>query len=141
MQLIPRNSLVGLDSFFDDAFPTFKLLPESKLDSSRIAVDIKENDNSYIIKADFPGMDKDEIQVSVDNNVLTIEAEYDESKEDKESGKYLRQERRYGKYSRSFSLGKNIDEAKIVAGFDKGVLSLEIPKENVAPATRKIPVK
>ncbi len=140
MNLIPKNSLIGFDSFFDDSFPIFRLFPESKLESSRLAVDIKENDDNYIIKADFPGMDKDDIKVSIDNNMLTIEAEHDESKEDKE-GKYLRQERRYGKYSRSFNLGKDVDESKIIADFDKGVLSLQIPKGNVAPAARTIPIK
>ncbi len=141
MNLIPKNSLMGFDSLFDDSFPSFRLFPESKLESSRLAVDIRENDDDYVIKADFPGMDKDDIKVSIDNNMLTIEAEYDESKEDKKEGKYLRQERRYGKYSRSFNLGKDVDESKIKADFDKGVLSLQIPKANVAPAARTIPIK
>ena len=81
------------------------------------------------------------IQISIDDNVLTIKAEYDESKEDKEDGKFLRQERRYGSYSRSFTLGKNVDEKQIVAEFDKGVLSLKVPKGNVEPASRRIPIK
>ena len=66
---------------------------------------------------------------------------YDESKEGKEGEKYLRQERRYGKYPRSFNLGDNVDEAKIIAEFDKGVLSLQIPKGGMAPETRTIPIK
>ncbi len=141
MHLIPRRQLTNLDNFFEDSFPSFKLLSEPKFDSSRLAIDIKENEDNYIIKADFPGMNKEDIQISIDNNVLTIEAEYDESKEDKDGEKYLRQERRYGKYSRSFNLGDNVDEAKIIAGFKNGVLSLEIPKGSVAPVTRTIPIK
>jgi len=90
MNLIPKNFLMGFDSLFDDSFPSFRLFPQSKLENSRLAVDIRENDDDYVIKADFPGMDKDDIKVSIDNNMLTIEAEYDESKEDKKEGKYLR---------------------------------------------------
>jgi len=141
MHLIPKHTLASLESFFEDSFPSFKILPESKIGSSHLAVDIKEDKDNYIIKADFPGINKEDIQVSIDNNVLTIEAEYDESKEDKEGEKYLRQERRYGKYSRSFNLGDNVDEAKIIAEFDRGVLSLQIPKRSVAPVTRTIPIK
>jgi len=141
MNLIPKHSLHNLDSFFDDAFPSFRLLPQSKFENSRLAVDIKENDENYIIKADFPGMKKDDIEVSIDNNLLSIQAEYDESREDKEEGKYLRQERRYGKYSRSFDLGKDVDESKIDAEFDNGVLTLRVPKGNVPPASRSIPIK
>tara|TARA_A100001391_G_scaffold180739_1_gene146327 strand:- start:2047 stop:2472 length:426 start_codon:yes stop_codon:yes gene_type:complete len=141
MNLIPRNAFHSLDSLFEDAFPTFRLMPQSKFEPGQLAVDVKENDDNYLIKADFPGMKKDDIEISIDNNVLTIQAEYDESKEEKEQGKYLRQERRYGKYSRSFNLGLNIDESKIVAEYDNGVLSLTVPKGDIAPASRSIPIK
>jgi len=106
-----------------------------------IAVDIKENDESYTVKADFPGVKKDDINVSVDNNLLTISAEHKDEAEEKDKGKVIRQERRYGKYSRSFNLGKNINESKIKAEFDNGVLTLNIPKEDVAPASKQIPIK
>jgi len=53
----------------------------------------------------------------------------------------IRQERRYGKYSRSFNLRKNINESKIKAEFDNGVLTLNIPKEDVTPASKQIPIK
>ncbi len=141
MNLIPKHPFHALDSIFDDTFPTFRLMPASKFDNARLAVDIKENDDSYTIKADFPGMKKDDIEVSIDNNVLSIQAEYEESKEDKEDGKYLRQERRYGKYARSFDLGKDVDESKIVAEFENGVLTLRVPKGKVPPASRSIPIK
>ena len=147
MNLIPKHPAFGaMDSFFNDDFfkdnlPSFRLLPETRMDVGNIAVDIKENDKNYTVKADFPGVDKDDIDISVDNNVLTIAAEHkDEAKEEKE-GKVIRQERRYGKYSRSFNLGKDIDEGSIKAEFDNGVLTLVIPKGNVAPAKKQIPIK
>ena len=142
MNLIPKHSSFGvLDSFFNDNFPSFRLLPESRVDTRNIAVDIKENDKNYTVKADFPGISKDDIEISVDNNVLTIAAEHKDEAEEKEGGRVIRQERRYGKYSRSFNLGKNIDESKIKAEFDNGVLTLLIPKGDVPPARKQIPIK
>jgi HSP20 family protein len=142
MNLIPKHSTFGgLDSFFNDNFPSFRLLPEPRMDAGNIAVDIKENDANYTVKADFPGINKDDIDISVDNNVLTISAEHKDEAEEKEGERVIRQERRYGKYSRSFNLGKNIDEGKIKAEFDNGVLTLVIPKADVAPARKQIPIK
>lgn len=152
MSIIPKRSGFGAldtffnDSFFNDAFvrdnlPSFRLLPESRMEMGNIAVDIKESDKAYTVKADFPGLTKDDIEISVDNNVLTIAAEHKDEAEEKKEGRIIRQERRYGKYSRSFNLGKNIDEAKITAEFDNGVLTLAIPKGEVPPAKKQIPIK
>jgi len=152
MNLIPKRPGFGaLDSFFNDSFfndstfgrnlPAFRLLPESRMDVGNIAVDIKETDTSYTVKADFPGLNKDDIDVSVDNNVLTISAEHKDEAEEKDGGKVIYQERRVGKYSRSFNLGKNIDDASIKAAFDNGVLTLDIPKGEVPPAKKQIPIK
>ena len=147
MNLVPKRPAFGsLDSFFNDSFfkdnfPSFRLLPETQMDVGNIAVDIKEHDKNYTVKADFPGLNKEDIDVSVDNNVLTISAEHKDEAEEKQEGRVIRQERRYGKYSRSFNLGKDIDEGSIKAEFDNGVLTLVIPKGDVAPAKKQIPVK
>lgn len=140
MNLIPRSSL--LDTFFDSDFPSFRLLPEKRSEQGILAVDIKETDKGFSLKVDFPGLKKEEISVTVDNNVLTLSAEHKEEKEEKEKGRVLRQERRYGKYSRSFNLGSGIDEANISANFDAGVLTLDIPKTVVhKPQSKAIPIK
>ncbi len=147
MNLVPKKSAyTGLDNFFNDSFfsdnfPSFRLLPETRMDVGSIAVDIKENDENYTVKADFPGVKKSDISVSIDNNVLTISAEHKDEAEEKDKGRVIRQERRYGKYARSFNLGKNVDESKIKAEFDNGVLTLSIPKGDVAPASKQIPIK
>lgn len=130
MNLIPRSPMAEFESFFKDPFPTFRLLPEVKADSTHLAVDIKERKNSYLVKADFPGIKKEDISINVENSVLTISAEYEEEAEEKEDGKLIRQERRYGKYSRSFTLGDDVDESKINASINNGVLSLDIPKSS-----------
>jgi len=85
MNLIPRTSL--LDHWFDRDFPGFRLLPEKHADSGLLAVDIRENDKGYTLKADFPGLKKEEIKVSIDNNVLTLSAEHKEEKEEKEAAR------------------------------------------------------
>ena len=94
------------------------------------------------MKADFPGLKKEDISITVDSNVLTLSAEHKEEKEQKEKGRVIRQERRFGKYTRSFSLGNDIDEANISASFNDGVLTLDIPR--AAPhaiKSKSIPIK
>ena len=137
MNLIPRHSL--LDSWFDKDFPSFRLLPELREDEGILAVDIEETDKSYLLKADFPGLKKEEISVTVENNMLTLSAEHKEEKEEKHKGKVIRQERHYGKYLRSFSID-GIDEKSISAQFADGVLTLELPKKTTA-ASKKVSVQ
>ena len=140
MNLMPRTSL--FDNWFSNDFPRFRLLPETHVEGNLLAVDIRENDKSFTLKADFPGLKKEEIKVSVDNNVLTLSAEHNEEKEEKEKGKVIRQERRYGSYTRSFSLGSDLDEKAISASFADGVLTLEIPKAAAhVPQSKTIPIK
>lgn len=142
MNLIPRtSSLLGFDPLIEDPFPSFRLLPEA---GRSLDVDITENDKSYFLEADFPGMKKEEISITVQNNILTLTGEHKEEEEekDKENGRVLRKERRYGRISRSFNLGNNIDEDNIKASFKEGVLTLELPKlqEREGSGSKKIPV-
>ncbi len=140
MNLIPRHSL--FDSWFEKDFPGFRLLPETRGEQGILAVDIKETDKGFSLKADFPGLKKEDVSVTIDNGVLTLSAEHKEEKEEKEKGRVIRQERRYGRYSRSFSLGSGINENGISAHFADGVLTLDIPKaEPHQSKSKSIPVK
>lgn len=140
MNLIPRASL--FENWFDRDFPGFRLLPESRGEHGLLAVDIRETDKAYQLKADFPGLKKEEISVTLDNGVLTLSAEHKEEKEEKEKGKVIRKERRFGSCSRSFTLGAGIDETAIVATFADGVLALDLPKAAPsAPASKQISIK
>lgn len=140
MNLIPRHSL--FDSWFEKDFPGFRLLPDLRSEQGVLAVDIRETEKGYTLKADFPGLRKEDLNVTIDNGVLTLSAEHKEEKEEKEKGRVVRQERRYGKYSRSFTLGSGIDENAIAAHFADGVLTLDIPKaEPHAGKSKNIPVK
>lgn len=100
----------------------------------RPATDIVERDNDYLVKTDLPGVKKEDIQVTVDNGILTISAETKEEKEEKNGENVIRKERCYGKYTRSMSLNHQVNENKVSANYHDGVLELVLPKlEAVKP--------
>jgi len=90
-------------------------------------VDIAENDKEFVIKAEIPEVNKEDVKVSVDNGVLTIQGERKQEKEEK-GKKFHRVERYYGSFTRSFILPENVDESKVKASFKDGMLNLNIPK-------------
>lgn len=122
------------ENFFNDAvFPSFYNR------SSFMRVDIKENENAYLLEAELPGVSKDQINIETDNDLLTISVNQDESKEVNESN-YLRRERRCCSMRRSFNI-ENIDADNIKAKMENGILSLELPKhEPDKKAVRKIDI-
>ena len=91
------------------------------------AVDVCEQEKAYEITAELPGLDASNIDVKVANGVLTIKGEKKEEKEEKKADYYL-SERRFGSFQRSFQLPDGVDEEKIQANFDKGVLTIILPK-------------
>lgn len=96
-----------------------------------LATDIKEFDSYYEVKADLPGINKEDIKVTYANNTLTIRAKHTANNEEKDDdGHYLRRERTSSTYERSFAM-KDIDEENIKATFENGVLTLELPKKIV----------
>jgi len=105
------------------------------------AVDVTANDDEYIVRADIPGVKKEDLKVDITNNTLTIKGE--RKKEEKvEEDKYVLVERSYGSFSRSFKLPSNVDVAKIKANYDNGVLDLILPKkEDSKPKEIAIEVK
>ena len=131
MNLIPRNQLTDLDSMFDDFFTGFPMLvSRSGLTEglSGMRVDIHETDRQYEIVADLPGVKKDDISVTLENNVLTVSASKQTESEEKKRGKLIRRERSSGSISRSFSVSPAIREEDIQASFKDGVLSITVPK-------------
>ena len=141
MNIIPRHSLFDFDNFFDNFWASGRPSAESPNAAFFPRVDIKDKKKYVEISAELPGVDKDDIHVTLDNGVLTLTAEsHQEDKEEKE-GEIIRQERRYGRYLRSFNLGSTIHEEDIQASFKNGVLKLKAPKrEEVQPATRRIEI-
>ena len=128
---------------FDSAFRRFfsRAQIDSDLPQMKMRVDVTENDEGYAVKADIPGVKKEDISVRIDGNVVQIDAEVKRESESKDKGgKVLRSERYYGNISRSFSLADDVDEAKAEAKYAEGVLTLKLPKKTTA-AARKVAVQ
>ncbi|MEM8963911.1 MAG: Hsp20/alpha crystallin family protein [Acidobacteriota bacterium] len=100
----------------------------------RPAVDIRETDDHVLLLIDLPGIGKDGLELTVEENVLRVRAERPFPDADKDS--YRRVERRYGVFGRTFSLPRNIDQSKVEAHFDNGVLTIELPKAETAKPRR-----
>lgn len=126
MNIVPRHSLLDFDRFFDGFWaPTSA---NEKLNTLMPRVDIKELESQYEITADLPGVDKDDIHITLDQGILTLEAATNQESNEEKDGKVIRQERHYGRISRSFNLGSNVQQSDITASFDNGVLTLTAPK-------------
>lgn len=138
MSYLPRlrsksESIRTRDSIFDDLFNELYSLPTSFLSKSGMdlspRIDISETDGEYKIEAELPGISQKEIDVKIDNNILTIKGKKEDIKEEKEKNYHLR-ERYYGAFQRSISLPNNIEPEKIKASFENGVLNISVPKSD-----------
>ena len=129
----PFREMARLDPFrnIDDFLKEFSMMPALRgiETEPRIRVDVAETDQAYQIKADIPGVKKDDVKVSIDGNVISIRAEVKEEKEEKMAGNVMRSERHYGEMYRSFTLPQDVDEDKAEAKYQDGVLSLTLPKK------------
>ena len=126
-----------MDNFFNDDF--FAPIPFEKMGFG-FKVDLKENENSYVVEADLPGVNKDSIDVQYKNNYLTVSAKREDKTEEKKEN-YVRKEIKYGEFKRSFYVD-NVDEEKVTAAFKDGVLRIELPKtEKTKVETKKIEIK
>jgi len=105
----------------------------------QIKMDVTKADNAYTVKAEMPGVKKDDIHLSVEGNQVTISGEARKESEEKKGEEVIRSERYYGKISRSFTLPNDVDEAKVVAKYADGVLNLTLPMKGKS-AGRKIAI-
>ncbi|MDR0701944.1 MAG: Hsp20/alpha crystallin family protein [Azoarcus sp.] len=127
----------------DDFFRGFFVRPvdignSGAAEAPQMRVDVKENADGYEVHAELPGIRKEDIHVHIDGPVVSIGAERKVDKELKDGERVLRTERYYGKVSRSFQLGEDIDEARASAKFVDGVLELSLPKKAESQATRLV---
>jgi HSP20 family protein len=124
------------DLFFD------RLWPEWARDLGEEwapAVNFYEKDGKYYLTAELPGMNKDDISITVDKGMVTLSGKKETSKEEQDANYYLK-ESVYGSFSRSFRLPGEIEEDKVEATFKDGVLTLEMPQRE-EEKTRKIKIK
>ena len=137
MNQLRVNDLFDIEPF-DDAFRGF-LRPwkfERSIQTPKIKIDVTEHDADYAVKAEIPGVRKEDIDVRIDGNVVTISAEVKKDKEEKKDGRVLRSEREYGYASRSFTLASAVNESKADAKYNNGVLELVLPKKSAASSKR-----
>ncbi len=102
----------------------------------QIRIDLSETDKDYTVKADIPGVKKEDIDIRIDGNQVTISAETKQDKEEKKDGRLLRSERRYGYASRSFMLDSDVEQSSADAKYNNGVLELRLPKKAQSSAKR-----
>jgi HSP20 family protein len=112
----------------------------SQPDVPVLKIDVKENSDGYTVHADLPGVARDDISVNIEGAVVSIGAEKKRVVENKDGERVLRSERHYGKVSRSFQLGQEIDESRAQARFSDGVLELTLPKK-ASVAARKLTIQ
>lgn len=135
--LVTRGSL--FDDFFKDIAPGFYVRPlhgDGVPTPSQIKVDVKETDGGYTVQAEVPGVPKEEIQVSIEGNVVSLRAEVRQHDQKTEGEKVLRSERYFGSVARSFQLPVDVDAAQAKAKYDNGVLTLTLPKKQGGNAQR-----
>jgi HSP20 family protein len=140
--LLTRGGL--FDDFFRDVAPGFYIKPlhgDGLPNPAQIKVDVRENIDAYTIHAEIPGVSKEEIQVAVDGNVVTLRAEVKQQDSTTQDEKVLRSERYYGAVSRSFQLAMDIDQTQAKAKYDNGVLVLVLPKKAALSGAQRLVIE
>ena len=117
------------DNAIDDLFRGFFRPVRAEQDAVSIKLDVAEKNGGYVVRAEIPGVAKDDIQVSIEGNQVTISAEVKRETEKKEGERVLHTERYYGSAFRSFSLPAELDEAASAAKYENGVLELTLAKK------------
>ena len=137
------SDLFGLQSelnrMFDGLFHGDREETDVRGSTWKPAVDIVENDDEYVAKVELPGVNKDDVKITMENNILTLRGEKSQETKEKSSN-YHRVERYYGSFRRSFELPGGVKNDKIDAEYKDGILTIRMPKEEEAK-TRLIEVK
>lgn len=131
-----------MNRLFDDAFAGYAPLARAGSGATLApSIDVKETDKAIEVEAELPGVDEKDVQVTLEDGVLTIKGEKKAEKEESKKGYYM-SERSYGSFLRSFELPAGIDADKVNATFTKGVLKVTLPKPAEAQAkAKKIEIK
>lgn len=125
------NNLTRFNSLFDDTFLNdfFRPLATRSNGDKVAAIDVHETDEAYKVNVDMPGVKKEDIQIALDNGVLTVKGETRKEDKEEKDGKLIRQERHVGQFIRQLSVGSDVDAAGVKATFDNGVLAITLPKK------------
>lgn len=136
-----RNNMLRpmtmFDSLFDDMMPVVRGVGGV---FNSYPADIKENETDYTLEMNVPGFKKEDIDISIDNGMMTIKSEREETIEKKEEGKYLVKERSFSNMSRSFRIPENVDIENICANMEDGVLKVSLPKTEKRDTSTKVQI-
>ena len=134
------NDLFAIDPM-DDMFRGFMRPWRAEMTqrAPQIKLDVNENEGNFLIKAEMPGVRKEDIDLRIDGNQVTISAEMKKESDEKKEGRLIRSERQYGYASRSFTLSCAVDESKADAKMQDGVLKLTLPKKTTT-SSRRLPI-
>jgi HSP20 family protein len=133
-------SVSGFDPFEDVLQGFFRPVLQKNTDATgQLKMDVQEDENKYLVHAEIPGVDKENIQVTIDGSHVSISAEVRRENEVKDGTRVLRTERHYGKVSRSFVLENEVDESQAQANYKDGVLELVLPKK-ASSAAKKLTI-
>lgn len=131
------------DDFFRDLNPGFFVKPlhgDPLPSPAQIKVDVKETDQAYTVHAEVPGVAKEDIQVTLDGNVITLRAEIKQEDRSSQDQKVLRSERYFGEVSRSFQLPVELEAGAASAKYENGVLCLTLPKKRSSGGVQKLKI-
>ncbi len=128
-----------MDDFFNDDFMRLPAFKKSMFNSDSFKVDVRDQDEAYVVEADMPGVDKKDIAIDYRDNRLVIRVEQTQENESEDKN-YLHRERIQSSMERSFYM-KDVDESKIKAHMDNGVLTVELPKAADVDNHRRIDIE
>ena len=133
----PFSELARLDPFrgLDEVFNQSLIAPRLRAMGMTPRMDVSETDTDYLVKAEIPGVKKEDIKVNIDGNQVSISAQTQQEAEEK-SGNMLCTERSWGQYYRSFTLPQAVDDATANAAYHDGILELTLPKKSGGTAKR-----
>jgi len=137
MAIIPWRPFSDLDRFFDDE-DWFPLIPKMKIHFPEM--DVYEKNNNVVAELNVPGFDPSKFSVSVEDGILRVKGDMEEKKEEKDKN-YWRKEIRSSSFERAVRLPSSVDEDKIDATYEKGILKIVMPKSSEKQGTKKIEVK
>ena len=135
-------TLTRFDDAFDDLLRGFFVRPvgfdgtQKPAAPAQFRVEVTEGEQAYTLRAEIPGVKKDDINISIDGDQVAISAEVKNEKDVKEGERVLRSERYYGKVYRAFALGQPVDDSAAAAKYQDGILELTLPKKAAAQAKR-----
>jgi HSP20 family protein len=132
------NMRTAFDRLFDERIPRMPGQAGDDLGAATLGIDVYETPEELVVKAAVPGVAPEEVEISVDEDVLTVKGEHRQESESKDEN-YLRRELRYGSFQRSLRLPPTVDPEKAAASFENGLLKLTFPKKPEArPRSIKI---